>query len=292
MLLLLSNKNKIMHKLLSFAIVSLLFSFCCVANEIVPDDTLLYKQTKQGDLNLYVFYPNGKKAGVDRAVIVFFFGGGWVGGTPKQFYQQCKFYASHGIVAISADYRTKSRNNTTPFECVKDGKSAIRWVRSHSKTLGINPDKIIASGGSAGGHIAACTALIKGYEEDGEILSVSSVPNALVLFNPVLDTTEKGYGASKVKEKETCISPNNHIRPNLPPTILFHGTSDHTVPFTNATFFEKKMQKAGNICKLVSTKGADHGFFNGSYFRPKNGDKNFNQTIKESYKFLRRNLLK
>jgi len=281
-----------MPKLLSLTIVSLLFSFCCVANKIVPDDTLLYKQTKQGNLNLYVFYPNGEKTGTDRAVIVFFFGGGWTSGNPSQFYQQCKFYASHGVVAISADYRIKNRNNTTPFECVKDGKSAIRWVRSHSKELGTNPKKIIASGGSAGGHVAACTALIEGYEENGEDLSISSIPNALVLFNPVLDTTQKGYGSNKVKGKETLISPNHHIRANLPPTILFHGTSDHTVPFTNAIFFEKEMQKAGNVCELVPIKDADHGFFNGSYFRPKNGDKNFKLTMKKSYKFLLINLLK
>jgi len=281
-----------MHKVLSFIIFSLLFSSYCVAGKIVPNDTLLYKQTKQGDLNLYVFYPNNEKAGNNRAVIVFFFGGGWTSGNPTQFYQQCEYYAKHNIVAISADYRIKNKNKTTPFECVKDGKSAIRYIRSHYKELGIDPEKIIASGGSAGGHVAACTALIEGFEESGENLSISSVPNALVLFNPVLDTTEKGYGASKLKGKETLISPNHHIRANLPPTILFHGTSDHTVPFTNATFFEKEMKKAGNICKLVPIKGADHGFFNGSYFRPKNGDKNFNLTMKKSYKFILHNLLK
>jgi hypothetical protein len=69
---------------------------------------------------------------------VFFFGGGWVGGSPKQMYQQAKVMAEQGMVAFSADYRVASRNKTTPFECVKDGKSAIRWLREHAAELGID----------------------------------------------------------------------------------------------------------------------------------------------------------
>ncbi|MDB4796380.1 alpha/beta hydrolase fold domain-containing protein, partial [Akkermansiaceae bacterium] len=109
------------------------------------------------ELKLHVFNPEGHKASDSRPAIVFFFGGGWNGGSPKQFYPHSEHLASLGMVAISAEYRVKSRNKTTPMECVKDGNSAIRWVRSHAKELGINPDMIAAGGGSAGGHVAAAT---------------------------------------------------------------------------------------------------------------------------------------
>jgi len=269
-------------------------------NPLIPNDTLTYKFLSKGELKLYVFYPQGIKpvvaqgaTALKRTAIVHFFGGGWTGGSPKQFYSQCAFYAAHGIVAISVDYRVQSRQHTTPFECVKDGKSAIRWVRSHAALLGVDPDMIIASGGSAGGHVAACTALIKGHDDISDDLSVSCVPAALVLFNPVLDTTPKGYGSGKVKGRETEISPNHHITEGLPPTILFHGTSDHTVPFANATFFANTMREKGNVCTFFPIKGADHGFFNSHAFKESSDNTNFDFTMKESLKFLKElNLVK
>ena len=125
------------------------------ATDYTPDRTVVYKTASGVDLILHVFEPEGWQASDQRAAAVFFFGGGWSGGTPKQFYQHARALADRGMVAFSADYRVKSRNKTTPFECVKDGKSAIRWVRAHAAELGIDPSMIVASGGSAGGHVAA-----------------------------------------------------------------------------------------------------------------------------------------
>ena len=192
------------------------------------------------------------------------------------------------MVAFSADYRVKSRNKTTPFECVKDGKSAIRWVREHAVELGIDPDRIVAAGGSAGGHVAACTGIIKGHEEDMEKESVSSVPNAMILFNPVLDTTVKGYGAKNFKpDQQTELSPTHHIHKGIVPTIVLHGTADKTVPFENAERFTRLMKEAGNKCLLVAYKGQAHGFFNSSAFRKSNSNTSFDDTMKHTIEFLK-----
>lgn len=256
-----------------------------------PDETLTYKVTPQRDLTLDIFYPDHQKEGKKRGVIVQFFGGGWASGNTNQFYQQSAFYADHGYVAISVDYRTISRDKTTPFECVEDAKSAIRWVRENAKELGINPKKVVASGGSAGGHLAACTALIEEYDLEGENLKISSVPNALVLFNPVIKTTSDGYGANKLVGKETLISPTHHVKKGVPPTIIFHGTKDTTVPFANAEEFLVEMEKVGNRCIVVPFEGKNHGFFNGSYFRSTNTDEDFNRCMEETLTFLKSNKL-
>ena len=87
-----------------------------------PDSTLTYKSTLEGDLKIHVFKPSDYKITDKRPVIVFFFGGGWVSGKPKQFYQQARFFADKGFLAISAEYRVFKKHKTTPFECVKDGK--------------------------------------------------------------------------------------------------------------------------------------------------------------------------
>lgn len=269
-----------------------LFCLLCAAalwaqDAFKPNTAYCYKTTPQGKLMLDVFLPAKHKASDKRPVIVFFFGGGWATGAPNQFYQQARYFADKGFVAISADYRTFKKHGTTPFECVKDGKSAIRWVREHAKELGIDVRKVVASGGSAGGHVAACTGLISDYEEEGENLTISSEPNAMVLFNPVIDTGEKGYGMKKVGEdRKTDISPVHHVAKGIVPTIIFHGTADKTVPFENAERFAKLMKEAGNTCELVPFPGKGHGFFNGSFFKAQLSDEDLYVTMKKSYAFL------
>ncbi|MGB2403643.1 MAG: alpha/beta hydrolase, partial [Akkermansiaceae bacterium] len=185
---------KVMVKLES--LLTVLCLLLCVkagaAEKVAPNEIISYKKIGEVDLKLHVFKPRGHQASDKRPAVVFFFGGGWQGGTPRQFYQQSLFLAEHGMVAFAAEYRVASIHKTSPYECVADGKSAIRWVRKHALQLGVDPDRIVSSGGSAGGHVAACTGVIQGYEQVGEDASVSSQPNAMVLFNPVLDTTAKG----------------------------------------------------------------------------------------------------
>lgn len=222
----------------------------------------VYKTINKTKLHLYAHLPKDHSSKDKRPAIVFFFGGGWNGGTPKQFTPHAKYLASRGMVAFTAEYRVKRTHGTTPFHCVSDGKSAIRWVRENAAKLGIDPKRIVASGGSAGGHVAACTALIKDYDEKTENRKISSVPNALVLFNPVIDTSKKGFGYNRFKQKYKLLSPVHHVRPNLPPTILFHGNADTTVPHANAVDFKTKMLAAKNRCELHTYPKQKHGFFN------------------------------
>ena len=133
-----------------------------------------FKITPQDTLRLHLFLPAESDA--PRSAIVFFFGGGWVNGDPSQFFEHCKYFASRGMVAFAAEYRVASRHGTTPFQCVEDGKSAVRWIRQHAAEYNIDPNKIVASGGSAGGHVAACTAVIEDFDDPDENLKISSKP--------------------------------------------------------------------------------------------------------------------
>jgi acetyl esterase len=168
----------------------------------LKDATVKTYKTLGEDVNLkvYIFNPANHKPADKTPAIVFYFGGGWVGGTPTQFAMQAKHLAARGMVAICAEYRTKKSHKTTPFECVMDAKSCMRWVRKNAKDLGIDPKRIAAAGGSAGGHLAAATATLTDFDEDKD-KSVSCKPNALVLFNAVFDNGPKGYGYSRVKDQ-------------------------------------------------------------------------------------------
>jgi len=231
------------------------------AAEGAADHEAVYKKTPQGELRILIHRPPGWKASDRRPAIVFFFGGGWKGGSVKQFEDQAAYLATRGMVAARADYRVRSRHGVTPAACVEDAKSAVRYLRAHAAELGIDPKRIVAGGGSAGGHIAACTALVPGYEAEGEDTSVSSKPNALVLFNPVLDLRNLEPLAERLDaEKRAAISPIRYVSKETPPAILFYGTKDRFLPDGQAMLKEGK--KHGNRVELYTAEDQPHGFFN------------------------------
>lgn len=231
-----------------------------------------YKTVGDTKLNLWIFAPKGHKATDRTPAIVFFFGGGWSSGSPSQFEHQCRHLAERGMVAITADYRVASRQQVKPIQCVADARSAIRWVRANSGKLGIDPQRIAAGGGSAGGHLAAAATTITEFDEKSEDAKISASPNALVLFNPAVMLAplpgveskrfEERVPAERLGTEPTRISPLHHVKPGLPPTIIFHGREDTTVPYATVEVFTEAMKKAGNRCELVGFDGEKHGFFN------------------------------
>ena len=250
-----------MKKIILLIAILVPFSLSAFA-KIQPDEIITYKEINDTELKLHIFKPLNHKVSAPKPAIVFFFGGGWVGGKPTQFYKQSKYLASRGMVAISAEYRIRNKHNTSPKEAVKDGKSAIRWLRTHAEKLGIEPSMIAAGGGSAGGQVAAAAATLKNFDEEGEDISVSSRPNALVLFNPVFDNGPQGYGYDRVKEYWEEFSPMHNLASDTPPTIVFLGSKDKLIPVATAEKYKQRMEENGTRCDLHIFQDQPHGFFN------------------------------
>lgn len=238
----------------------------------------VYKTTPEGELPIHRFAPapeptdpsaSGVRAAGVRATgapaIVLFFGGGWTGGTPVRMAPMAARFAAAGFVAFAADYRVRQRHGASPWEAMADGRDAVAWVHAHATALGVDPDRLYAGGGSAGGHVAACAALLAhggAADMDGPTPAPPPTPKGLALFNPVLDTTAAGYGVEKVGPDPERASPVHHVVAGLPPTFIAHGTGDETVPFENAERFARQMTEAGNHCELAAYPGRAHGFFN------------------------------
>ncbi|MBN1986835.1 MAG: alpha/beta hydrolase [Prolixibacteraceae bacterium] len=246
----------------------------------IESSEVIYKEINGHQLKMVIYRPTELRE-MRLPALVLFFGGGWVNGDPSHFQQQAEYFASRGMVAICPDYRTKSRHATSPFESVKDARSAMRYIKLHATELGIDTGKIVAGGGSAGGHLAACTAIIDKVNEATDNLSVSPVPSALVLFNPVVDTGKKGYGQEKMDGREFALSPVHNIVAGLPPALIMHGKADTTVPYENVVRFKHVMKQEGNQCILKGYSKQKHGFFN--YSR---SPKYFKKTLKKTEKFL------
>ncbi len=226
----------------------------------------VYKKTSGGvDLNVYIWEPNSEKApAYPKSAVAFFFSSGWDSGQVSQFAPHCVYFASRGMIAMAFDYRVSSRHGTTPVEAMADARSAIRWLRSSASELGINPGKIVGSGGSGGAHIIAAAAMLQGPNEPNEDLTISCAPNSLVLFSPVLDTSKKGFGHDRFPTPELAKQSNlfNSIQRGLPPLLVFHGTSDRVVPYENSELFVRKMKRKKNAAEIMAFEGQGHGFFN------------------------------
>ena len=251
-----------------------------IAAKLEPTRLEVYKTVGQRSLRLHLFEPEGHQATDHRSVFLIIHGGGWTGGNPRQFYPFADQLAQAGMIGISLEYRLMNRAaGTTVFDCVKDGRSAIRYIRANANKLGIDPNRIVAAGGSAGGHVAVATALFNDVNEVGEETSVSASPNAVVLYYPVIDTSKKGYGQKKIGDRWKELSPVHNVKQGLPPTILFHGTGDTVTPFAGAVEFQRRMKAAGNHCELIRHEGGAHGYLIFDL-------KLYEQTIKRTKQFL------
>ena len=232
-----------------------------IADQLQPDRTLVYKRIGHRELKLHVFEPKEHRSEDCRSVYLIVHGGGWSGGSARRCYPFADYFRNQGMLAISMEYRLLDKPaGTTVFDCVRDGRSAVRYVRQHADELGIDPQKIFIAGCSAGGHVAAGTALFDGVDEASDATHVSCVPNAMVLYYPVIDTSSEGYGQEKIGDLWKQLSPRHRVKARLPPAIIFHGTVDQVTPYAGAISFHEQMLAAGNRCELVSQEGGNHGY--------------------------------
>jgi acetyl esterase/lipase len=229
----------------------------------------VYKTVGKRKLTLNFDYPPDWKLSDKRPAIVFFFGGGWTSGTPAQFKPQAEYFAKRGLVCARADYRLRSKDKITPDKCVEDSISAMCWVRGHAAQFGIDPNRIVAAGGSAGGHLAACTFFVDGINAPDDDKSVSPKPNAMILYNPVLDlvavraerAVRKGnYFAGVDDATLRKISPALYLGKETPPTLILDGTKDWLNPQLRA--FVEKAKSIGAPVEAWYAEDQTHGFFN------------------------------
>lgn len=286
-------KYKMNNKHFKYLFLVMIWTFAQLTYSQVPGNepimqTKVYKTIGLTKLKLHIYQPSERNDMEKLPAIIFFHGGGLRERHTWEFEPQSKYLVERGIVAILATY-TIERHGRTEFESIADAKSAIRWTRKHADELGIDENRIAAGGGSAGGYLAGCAALITGLDEKNEDLSISSIPNALVLFNPRLVVSESGDPPLTKKDIRYLngraiegISPFHNIYKGAPPTIIFQGTADNLIQ--EAQQFCEKMKTYGNTCEVVLYEGREHGFFH--YYLNERNNPDFYSTMQQTAKFL------
>lgn len=251
-------------RIFSCVTVAFALTAASIAAAGFTSETRTYKKAGDRELKVHIEKPVDWKASDKRPAIVFFFGGGWVGGSPGQFQEQSEYLATRGMVGVRVEYRVIPKGDSGPPEvCCNDAKSAMRWVRAHAAELGIDPQRIAAAGGSAGGHLAAFTSMVEAVDDPVDDLNLSPRGNALVLFNPVFDNgPEDGWGRGRVGDRYKEFSPAHNITPDDPPAIVFLGARDALISVAVLERFKDGMTKAGVRCETRVYEGQPHGFFN------------------------------
>ena len=243
-----------------------------------PPLARVFKTTGTGDLKLFYFTPPDWKAADRLTAVLWIHGGGWTSGTAEVFFPAARYFAARGAVGFSISYRLVTTNGVTVADCIADCKSAIRYLRAHAAEFGIDPQRVVVAGDSAGGHLAACLGTLDGFDAAGDDLKISARADVMVLFNPIVDMTAGGWlrsavGGKFLADKKTPVppSPENlalarslsplfHVHANQPPTLLMHGLDDTIVSPDQARQFAAAMKAAGNRCDLVLLAHARHAF--------------------------------
>ncbi|HAA20537.1 MAG TPA: hypothetical protein DCP28_17895 [Cytophagales bacterium] len=219
----------------------------------------VYKTVDGIVLNAHIFYPEGHEKGDARPAHLFFNGGGWAIGLPEWSYGACQGAAEEGRVAIAFDYRIRNVHGTDVKASVSDALAAIAWVREHAQDLGIDPNKVLADGFSAGAHLALVSSMIENREEFGVTSAYSSRPDAIILGSCPYDIA--GRDVYNVTYDTKIISPLHLLEENLPPILAFHGEADDMVEFSEFQAFKEAIGKTNNSFTSRSYAGAGHFYF-------------------------------
>ena len=222
-----------------------------------------YKTVDGFKLDLHIFLPDTAYQKTKKPAIVYFSGGSWTQGTPEWAFYDCATYAKKGWVAVSVEYRVADRYETSPFEAVKDARSAIRWLRMNADTYHIDTNRIVASGNSAGGHLVLTTALANEINESTDNLDFSASPNLLLVNAGVYNLYADGstdWISKDLTDKSLVkkISPQQLLRKGLPPMLIIHGTKDQSVDYASAKAFAEGMKQLGNPFEFETLDGAPH----------------------------------
>ena len=244
-------------------------------------ESMIYRTTPDTTLKIYYQLPNNKKSDTKYPAIIWIHGGGWNAGSANVFFEHAAYFSIRGAVGISIEYRLIGKNKTnTIIDEITDCKSAIRFIKLHAKDLQIDTSKIVIAGDSAGGYLAATTITLDSLNDKSDDLSISSVPNAVILYNPCvnmgvfphvknlfehpiklepnsMDTIsflQKNQALSK------RLSPLFNIHSNNTKALLLHGLNDKVIYPEQSEQFANEMNKNGNIARLILLPDTRHAF--------------------------------
>jgi acetyl esterase/lipase len=243
-----------------------------------PNDEIVYVERDGEPLKFDAYLQSGKGP---HPAVVYVHGGGFVTGDKRPCPNHFRGpFFDNGYSVFSVNYRLAPRH---PFPAATDDvAAAVKYIKRHATALKVDPKRIVLTGESAGGLISALTgallqdedrvaAVIPLFGETDLVLRVSEDPCAMdghVSPRPAGGCISPGLGAflgfSEIRndaDRKTIqdASTVTHVRKNMPPYLLIHGTRDFGVPFEQSVSLDAAMKNVGADCTILPIVGGGHG---------------------------------
>lgn len=263
----------ILHRLLNLCCLFnfRLYTFLNLVLRRLKKETHVYAVSGGRNMKLDIYKPKSSNGPVP--VIFFVHGGGWAIGTRRIIEPAFVRQVKRGYALVSISY-SLSNKASWPVQ-IHEVKAALRWVQAHAHAHGLDPQRVVAAGGSAGAHLAIIAALSGPGELEGDLgeQGTSTEVRAVIAFYPPTDlmgiyakgrlgrrsvTALLGGHPGKKSEALEQATPATHVRADAPPIYIVHGTIDHVVPYTHATALLQTVQSVGGDVELVTLPGVAH----------------------------------
>jgi acetyl esterase/lipase len=238
---------------------------------VLPNVTYLTASNRDNKVDLYL--PRGTDG--PAPVLVYIHGGGWVGGSKESSVLRLVPWMEMGWAVVNVQYRL-GEVSLAPA-AVEDCLCALRWIIRNAGNYNIDPERIVVTGNSAGGHLALTTGMVPasagldGQCPGSETLSVAAIINwyGITDVGDLLDgPNTKSYAVEWMGsmpnrfEIADRVSPLTYVRAGLPPILTIHGDADPTVPYQHGVQLHEELTKVGVSNQLHTVPGGRHGGFN------------------------------
>jgi acetyl esterase/lipase len=207
----------------------------------------------------------------DRSGVIVIHGGGWVQGDKEHMLQEyCLPFVRRGMVVANVEYRLA--NSATAPAAVNDVLKAAQWFLEHAARYRVDGKRIVASGSSAGGHLALMTAMAPASADLGPSIKIAAVVDffgVADVADQLVGPNEREYAAAWIPEQPNRmelarrLSPITYVRKGLPPILVLHGDQDPTVPYEQSVALVKALKDSGDDAELITVPAGRHGFTRG-----------------------------
>jgi acetyl esterase/lipase len=244
-----------------------LLAFCSAAS--APDYQIQanIRYDRHPETVLDILQPSAPSL-ADRPGVIVIHGGGWVEGDKEHMLETyCLPFVRRGMVVANVEYRL-AQSAPAPA-AVNDVLKAAQWFQDHAAQYKVDRNRILATGGSAGGHLALMTTMTPASADLGPTIKIAAV----IDFFGVADVADQVAGPNRRRYAEVWIpeqpdrlelarrvSPITYVRKGLPPILALHGDADATVPYQQSVSLVKALKNAGDDAELITVPGGQHGF--------------------------------